>query len=175
MPTNTTPSKRSCCCPSQRNLTDDFGGRAGVPPAGSACILSRVLTRRFGVLTDAIRKMREGSYSHRAEVGGHDEISELAAEFNDMADRLQTTEDARRRFVSDASHELNKRRWRVSGFCPTPFCRRRTWTRRPCANFVGDIEQESERLARITENLLRLTRLTAAHAARRRSASTSRP
>ena len=25
--------------------------------------------------------------------------------------------------------------------------------------FVGDIEQESERLARITENLLRLTRL----------------
>lgn len=65
-----------------------------------------MLTRRFGVLTDAIRKMRGGSYSHRAEVGGHDEISELAAEFNDMADRLQTTEDARRRFVSDASHEL---------------------------------------------------------------------
>ena len=93
---------------------------------GISVLLSRVLTRRFGVLTDAIRKMREGSYSHRAEVGGHDEISELAAEFNDMADRLQTTEDARRRFVSDASHEL---------------------------------EQESERLARITENLLRLTRL----------------
>ena len=73
---------------------------------GISVLLSRVLTRRFGVLTDAIRKMREGSYSHRAEVGGHDEISELAAEFNDMADRLQTTEDARRRFVSDASHEL---------------------------------------------------------------------
>lgn len=73
---------------------------------GISVLLSRVLTRRFGVLTDAIRKMREGSYSHRAEVGGNDEISELAAEFNDMADRLQTIEDARRRFVSDASHEL---------------------------------------------------------------------
>ena len=37
---------------------------------GISVLLSRVLTRRFGVLTDAIRKMREGSYSHRAEVGG---------------------------------------------------------------------------------------------------------
>ena len=111
---------------------------------GISVLLSRVLTRRFGVLTDAIRKMREGSYSHRAEVGGHDEISELAAEFNDMADRLQTTEDARRRFVSDASHELKTP---LAGIAQT------------VREFVGDIEQESERLARITENLLRLTRL----------------
>ena len=83
---------------------------------GISVLLSRVLTRRFGVLTDAIRKMREGSYSHRAEVGGHDEISELAAA------------SCRTRATS------SKRRWRASGFCPTPFCRRRTWTRRPCAN-----------------------------------------
>ena len=83
---------------------------------GISVLLSRVLTRRFGVLTDAIRKMREGSYSHRAEVGGHDEISELAAA------------SCRTRATS------SKRRWPVSGFSPTPFCRRRTWTRRPCAN-----------------------------------------
>ena len=30
----------------------------------------------------------------------------LAAEFNDLTDRLQTSEEKRRRFVSDASHEL---------------------------------------------------------------------
>ena len=125
---------------------------------GISVLLSRVLTRRFGVLTDAIRKMREGSYSHRAEVGGHDEISELAAEFNDMADRLQTTEDARRRFVSDASHELKTP---LAGIrlLSDSILQTENMDAQTVREFVGDIEQESERLARITENLLRLTRL----------------
>ena len=125
---------------------------------GISVLLSRVLTRRFGVLADAIRKMREGSYSHRAEVGGHDEISELAAEFNDMADRLQTTEDARRRFVSDASHELKTP---LAGIrlLSDSILQTENMDAQTVREFVGDIEQESERLARITENLLRLTRL----------------
>ena len=125
---------------------------------GISILLSRVLTRRFGVLTDAIRKMREGSYSHRAEVGGHDEISELAAEFNDMADRLQTTEDARRRFVSDASHELKTP---LAGIrlLSDSILQTENMDAQTVREFVGDIEQESERLARITENLLRLTRV----------------
>ena len=112
----------------------------------------------FGVLTDAIRKMREGSYSHRAEVGGNDEISELAAEFNDMADRLQTIEDARRRFVSDASHELKTP---LAGIrlLSDSILQTQDMDAQTVREFVGDIEQESERLARITENLLRLTRL----------------
>ena len=102
--------------------------------------------------------MREGSYSHRAEVGGHDEISELAAEFNDMADRLQTTEDARRRFVSDASHELKTP---LAGIrlLSDSILQTENMDAQTVREFVGDIEQESERLARITENLLRLTRL----------------
>ena len=125
---------------------------------GISVLLSRVLTRRFGVLTDAIRKMREGSYSHRAEVGGNDEISELAAEFNDMADRLQTIEDARRRFVSDASHELKTP---LAGIrlLSDSILQTQDMDAQTVREFVGDIEQESERLARITENLLRLTRL----------------
>ena len=112
---------------------------------GISVLLSRVLTRRFGVLTDAIRKMREGSYSHRAEVGGHDEISELAAEFNDMADRLQ-------------SHELKTP---LAGIrlLSDSILQTENMDAQTVREFVGDIEQESERLARITENLLRLTRL----------------
>ena len=69
-------------------------------------LLSRALTRKIGQLLTAIREVREGAYSHRAEVPGRDEIAQLAQEFNSLTDRLQTTENARRRFVSDASHEL---------------------------------------------------------------------
>jgi len=121
-------------------------------------LLSRVLTRRFGSLAGAIRKMREGSYSSRAEIGGHDEIREIADEFNSLADRLQSTEDARRRFVSDASHELKTP---LAGIrlLSDSILQTEQMDMATVREFVGDIEKESERLTRITENLLRLTRL----------------
>ena len=121
-------------------------------------ILSRILTRRFGVLAEAIRQMREGDYDRRASVGGHDEIAEIAGEFNSLADRLQTTEEVRRRFVADASHELKTP---LAGIrlLSDSILQTEDMDKETVREFVGDIEQESERLTRITEDLLRLTRL----------------
>ena len=120
--------------------------------------LSKALTRKIGMLLTAIRKVREGAYSTRADVPGRDEISQIAQEFNSLTDRLQTTENARRRFVSDASHELK-----------TPLAAIRLLTDsilqseridlETAKDFVADIGQEAERLTRITEDLLRLTKL----------------
>ena len=47
---------------------------------------------------EAIRQVREGSYEHRTHIPGHDEIAQIGEEFNSLTDRLQTTEEARRRF-----------------------------------------------------------------------------
>ena len=125
-------------------------------------LLSRMLTRRISDLLQAIRKVREGAYSHRAAVRGSDEIAQIATEFNSLTDRLQTTESARRRFVSDASHELK-----------TPLAGIRLMTDsilqtedmppEMTREFVTDIEREADRLSRITEDLLRLTRLDSGH------------
>ena len=124
-------------------------------------VLSRVLTAQIGELLAAIRHVREGAYTHRAAVKGNDEISQIATEFNSLTHRLQTTENARRRFVSDASHELK-----------TPLAGIRLLTDSilhsddmdsdTTREFVSDIGREAERLTRITENLLRLTRLDSA-------------
>ncbi len=124
----------------------------------SSLVLSRLFTRRISDLLQAIRSVREGAYSHRANVRGSDEIAQIAAEFNSLTDRLQTTENARRRFVSDASHELK-----------TPLAGIRLLTDSilqtdgmdsgTVREFVSDIGQEAERLSRISEDLLRLTRL----------------
>ena len=126
--------------------------------AGLSVVLSRMLTRQISGLLQAIRNVREGAYSHRADASGTDEIAQIAAEFNSLTDRLQTTENARRRFVSDASHELK-----------TPLAGIRLLTdsilqtegmdEETTKEFVTDIGREAERLSRITENLLRLTRL----------------
>lgn len=120
--------------------------------------MSRSLTGQIRELLEAIRKVREGAYSHRASVHGHDEIAQLGEEFNSLTDRLQKTEDARRRFVSDASHELKTPlaaiRLLTDSILQTPDIDAAT-TR----EFVSDIGLEAERLSRITEDLLELTRM----------------
>ena len=120
--------------------------------------VSRSITRRLESLQTAIRGVREGAYNQRAILSGHDEFTQIAGEFNDLVDRLQETESARRQFVSDTSHELK-----------TPLAAIRLLTDSILQNenidndtareFVSDIGQEAERLSRITEDLLRLTRL----------------
>ena len=125
---------------------------------GLSVLLSRILTAQITDLLSAIRKVREGAYSHRAAVKGSDEIGQIAAEFNSLTDRLQTTENARRRFVSDASHELKTPlagiRLLTDSILQTDHMDEET-----TKEFVTDIGREAERLSRITENLLRLTRL----------------
>ncbi len=123
-------------------------------------LFSKALTRNTGRLLSAIRRVREGEYSHRVDSRGRDEMAQLADEFNQLTDRLQTTEEARRRFVSDASHELK-----------TPLASIRLLTDSILQNdsvdmgtvreFVSDIGEEADRLTRISEHLLALTRLDA--------------
>lgn len=124
-------------------------------------VLSKALTGRIGELLKAIRIVREGEYSHRTELGGYDELAQIATEFNSLTDRLQKTEESRRRFVSDASHELK-----------TPLASIRLLSdsilqtdqidKSTVREFVGDIGSEAERLTRISEELLRLTKIDSA-------------
>ena len=131
---------------------------AAVFAIGVSFLLSRMFTRRISRLLQDIRTVREGSYSHRAQTRGTDEIGQIAAEFNSLTDRLQTTEEARRRFVSDASHEMKTP---LAGIKLLTDSILQTENIDPATTreFVADIGDEASRLERITEDLLRLTRL----------------
>ena len=128
-------------------------------------VFSKALSRGLSNLLRAIRKVRQGEYSHRVETRGGDELALLAGEFNQLTGRLQTTEEVRRRFVSDASHELK-----------TPLASIRLLTDSilqadhmdsdTAREFLTDIGEEAERLTRITEKLLTLTRLDTAREVR---------
>lgn len=135
-----------------------LSGVIGVVVLALSLILSMALTKKIGQLLTAIRKVREGAYSHRAEIGGHDEIAQIGQEFNSLTDRLQTTENARRRFVSDASHEL-KTPLAAIRLLSDSILQTEDIDPVTTREFVMDIGQEAERLSRITEDLLRLTRL----------------
>ena len=120
-------------------------------------VLSQVLNRGMSRLLGGIRTVRKGEYSHRISVKGTDELAHLAEEFNQLTGRLQVTEEMRRRFVSDASHELK-----------TPLASIRLLSDSilqtdmdmdTAKEFVADIGEEADRLTRISEKLLTLTRL----------------
>jgi signal transduction histidine kinase len=105
----------------------------------------------------SMRIIQRGDYNHKVVMGGHDELTFLGDEFNDLTERLKTSEDKRRRFVSDASHELK-----------TPLASIKLLTDSILQNemdmettreFVEDIGNEAERLNRMTAKLLSLTKL----------------
>ncbi len=118
---------------------------------------ANTFSKRFRSIFQSMRIIREGDYSHKVTMGGHDELALLGDEFNDLTERLQTSENKRRQFVSDASHELK-----------TPLASIKLLTDSILQNdmdmdtvreFVGDIGSEADRLNRMSEKLLSLTRI----------------
>ena len=124
-------------------------------------LLSKALTRRVGVLLQGIRSVREGEYSYRVSMPGGDELSQLAEEFNELTGRLQTTDEVRRRFVSDASHELKTPLASIR-LLSDSILQSEHMDSETAREFVTDIGDEAERLTRITEKLLTLTRMDTA-------------
>lgn len=125
---------------------------------GLIFIFSTTITGRIKNTLRAIKTVSEGRYEYQMELKGNDELTELGHEFNNLAARLQTTEEIRRRFVSDASHELKTPLASIR-LLSDSILQNEEIDRDTVREFVYDIGNEAERLARITQKLLSLTRL----------------
>ena len=122
-----------------------------------ALLFSTAFTTRLRKIMVSMRIIREGDYSHRVSIGGNDELTVLGSEFNDLVERLNTSEQKRNNFVSDASHELK-----------TPLASIKLLSDSILQNdmdietvreFVGDIGSEADRLNRMSQKLLSLSRI----------------
>ena len=118
---------------------------------------SVTFSRRLKKIMSSMQIIQKGDYTHKVQMGGSDELTALGNEFNDLTERLQTSEQKRSRFVSDASHELK-----------TPLASIKLLTDSILQNdmdmetvreFVGDIGNEADRLNRMTAKLLSLTKV----------------
>ena len=118
---------------------------------------SNAFTKRLRRIMVSMRIIREGDYTHKVDMGGNDELTVLGDEFNDLVDRLKTSEQKRSNFVSDASHELK-----------TPLASIKLLSDSILQNdmdidtvreFVGDIGNEADRLNRMSQKLLSLSRI----------------
>lgn len=103
--------------------------------------------------------IRKGDYSHKLKLRGRDELNLLADEFNELTDRLQRSENKRRQFVSDASHELKTPLASIKLLSDSIL--QNDMDMNTAKEFVSDIGQEADRLNRLSQKLLSLSKLEA--------------
>jgi len=117
---------------------------------------ANTFSRRLNRIMTSMRIIQEGDYSHKVNMGGNDELTILGNEFNDLTERLQTSEQKRSRFVSDASHELKTPLASIKLLSDSIL--QYDMDIETVREFVGDIGDEAERLNRMTAKLLSLTK-----------------
>lgn len=117
---------------------------------------ANTFSRRLKRIMTSMRIIQEGNYDHKVNMGGNDELTILGNEFNDLTERLQTSEQKRSRFVSDASHELKTPLASIKLLSDSIL--QYDMDIETVREFVGDIGDEAERLNRMTAKLLSLTK-----------------
>lgn len=109
-------------------------------------------------MASAARKFAEGNFDARVcDSGRGDEIRELTEAFNAMADSLQKTEQQRREFVANISHELKTPMTTIAGYADgildgviSPEEERQ---------YLSIISDESRRLSRLVRRMLDVSQL----------------
>ena len=122
----------------------------------SSFLSAETYSRKLKKFMSAIHIAREGDYTHRLQVSGHDELTTLGSEFNDLINRLQISENKRSQFVSDASHELKTPLASIKLLSDSIL--QNNMDGETVREFVEDIGNEADRLNRMSQKLLALSR-----------------
>ena len=127
-----------------------------------ASILSSVTslyqTKPLKEMAEATRKFAHGEFDVRVNADGRkDEIGELAASFNSMAESLAKSEAQRSEFVANVSHELKTPMTTIAGFADGILDGTIPPERQEDA--LRTISAETRRLSRLVRRMLELSRL----------------
>ncbi|OPH57200.1 hypothetical protein BC351_25365 [Paenibacillus ferrarius] len=130
---------------------------------GSLLILiaSRYLVNPLKKLTLATERLSRGNFNVHVSSNQKDELGKLAQSFNHMAGELKQLEQMRQDFVSNVSHEIQSPLTSIRGFSKA--LRGSEIDESERGFYLEIIERESERLSRLSENLLKLASLESEH------------
>ncbi len=125
-----------------------------------------ILTRRVLAPLDSMaeqsRKITGDSLHTRLNIGdAAEELSTLAASFNELLSRLDQSFESMRRFVQDASHELRTPLAVIQGEADVALSRDRSAAE--YKESLATIQEESRRMARLVDDLLNLASADAGH------------
>ncbi len=119
--------------------------------------LSRNVITSIRALSQATQRIADGRYEERVQVPGEDEIAQLAAHFNQMAQKLTETESMRRQLIGDVSHELRTPLTAIKGSMEGLIDGVLSAT----TETYEEIHAEADRLSRLVDDLQELSRVEA--------------
>jgi len=145
---------------------------------GVLIVLLRAVLRPVQTLQKNTAYLASGVYDKRIQIAQDDEIGELAADFNRMADAVEThvralKEEAERRgmFMSALTHEMKTPITGISGHAQTLLATKMTQEEREEALIL--INQECLRIERLSQKLMQIIVLKQENACKLVSASVS--
>lgn len=134
---------------------------AGMVAAVLAGLLtSRSLTRRLADISRAAAAFASGDYTSRTQATQADEIGQLGRNFNNMAAELERTDQNRREFLSDVSHELKTPVASIQALAEA-MLDGLTKTQEQRERYLSNIVGETKRIGRLVHELLDLSQLEA--------------
>lgn len=123
-------------------------------------LLARHSLAPLGWMADQARRISGSNLDARLEIGNAaEELTVLAASFNELLSRLDQSFESMRRFVADASHELRTPISVVRGEADVALTQERTPAE--YRESLAIILDESRRLSRLVDDLLNLARADA--------------
>lgn len=115
-------------------------------------------TKPIRDMAAAARRFAEGNFDARVhDTGREDEIGELVEAFNAMADSLQRTEQQRREFIANISHELKTPMTTIAGYADGILDG--VISRSEERQYLAIISDESRRLSRLVRRMLDVSQL----------------
>ena len=110
-------------------------------------------------MSKAAREFAGGQFDVRVQVNGNDEVSELADAFNNMANSLQHSDETRRLFLANVSHDLRTPMTTIRGYIDSILSGAIKGDMIP--HYLEVISGEVQRLSRLVSSLLDITRIQA--------------
>ncbi len=98
-----------------------------------------------------------GDFTQRVPAASQDEIGQLAIAFNQMADSLAASENTRRSFIANVSHELKTPMTTISGFIDGILDG--TIPKEKQEYYLKIVSKETKRLSRLVKTMLDLSRI----------------
>ena len=120
-------------------------------------IFSYNLVKPLKQMAQAAKRFGKGDFSVRVNVTSDDEIGDLAKSFNNMAESLSASENVRRSFVANVSHELKTPMTTIAGFIDGILDG--TIPEEKQDYYLSIVSEEIKRLARLVRSMLDLSRL----------------
>ncbi|MBT2293607.1 HAMP domain-containing histidine kinase [Paenibacillus albidus] len=124
-------------------------------------IAATFIVRPLHRLNRATRRMAKGDFTVSLQTKRTDEIGQLTRSFNEMARELGALEAIRKQFVSDVSHEIQSPLTSIKGF--TQALKHKQMDEESRMRLLDIIEEESDRLSRLSGDLLQLSTLEYEH------------